>query len=132
MNIILFFTIILVVTELFEAVMQRASTLMGILEKLNVYYQKSIFLFFLLQPSLYIIFLVILITGVMNIGIIFLLILKISDIFYKITLINKVFRDKDISPTLRESLEWKMPSWFFLMNIGIYPPLLFYSLSAIN
>ena len=44
----LFFTIILLFAELFEAYIQRSQTLLGVLEKLYAYYQKSIFLFFLI------------------------------------------------------------------------------------
>jgi hypothetical protein len=123
------FTLILVVAELFEAYIQRASTLFGVLEKLYIYYQKSIFLFFLVQPGFYFILFTILVMGVLNVSMIFLLAIKVFDIFYKIELIKKVFIQREVSVEIAQMLEWKMPSYFFLMGVGMYPPLLFYALT---
>jgi hypothetical protein len=123
------FTLILVVAELFEAYIQRASTLLGVLEKLYLYYQKSIFWFFLIQPGFYFILFIILMTGVLNVSMIFLLTIKVFDIFYKIELIKKVFIQREVSVEIAQMLKWEMPSYFFLMGVGMYPPLLFYALS---
>ena len=123
------FTLILVVLELFEAYIQRASTLFGVLEKLYVYYQKSIFLFFLIQPGFYMILFIILFTGILNMSMIFLLLIKVFDMFYKIELIKKVFIQREVSYEIAQILEWKMPSYFFLMGAGMYPPLLWYALN---
>jgi len=124
----LLFTFILVLAELFEAWMQRSETLFGILQKLYVYYEKSIFLFFLIQPGFYVILFIVLWTGVLNVSMIFLLAIKIFDMFYKIELIKRVFIEREVSSEIVQMLEWKMPSWFFLMGVGMYPPLLFYAL----
>ena len=126
---ILTFTLLLVLAELFEAYTQRASTLFGVLGNLYQYYQKSIFLFFLMQPGFYILLLIVLLTGVLNISMVFLLALKVFDIFYKIELIKKVFIEREVSMEIAQMLEWKMPSWFFLMGVAMYPPLLFYALT---
>ena len=123
------FTLILVVAELFEAYIQRSETLLGVLEKLYGYYQKSIFVFFLVQPGFYFILFIVLVTGVLNASMIFLLAIKVFDIFYKIELIKKVFIQREVSTEIAQMLEWKMPSYFFLMGVGMYPPLLFYALS---
>ena len=125
----LLFTLILLLAELFEAYLQRSETLLGVLEKLYVYYEKSIFLFFLIQPGFYFILFVVLFTGVLNVSMIFLLAIKVFDIFYKIELIKKVFIQREVSPEMAEMLEWKMPSLFFLLGAGMYPPLLFYALT---
>ncbi len=125
----LLFTIILLFAELFEAYIQRAQTLLGVLEKLYAYYQKSIFLFFLIQPGFYFILFVVLLTGVLNVTMVFLLAIKIFDIFYKIELIKKVFIEREVSQEIAQMLEWKMPSMFFLMGAVLYPPLLFYALT---
>ena len=124
----LLFTIILLFAELFEAYVQRAETLLGVLEKLYAYYQKSIFLFFLIQPGFYFILFIVLLTGVLNVTMIFLLAIKIFDLFYKIELIKKVFIERKVSQEIAQMLEWKMPSMFFLMGAVLYPPLLFYAL----
>lgn len=125
----LILTLILLLAELFEATIQRASTLFGVLEKLYVYYHKSIFLFFLIQPGFYVILFIVLLTDVLNMSMIFLLAIKVFDMFYKIELIKKVFIQREVSAEIAQMLEWKMPSYFFLMGAGMYPPLLFYALN---
>ncbi len=121
-------TLLLLIAELFEAYIQRAETLFGVLQKLYVYYEKSIFLFFLVQPGFYIILFTVLFTGVLNISMIFLIALKIFDMFYKLELIKKVFIEREVSSEIAQMLEWKIPSWFFFMGVATYPPLLFYAL----
>ncbi len=125
----LLFTIILLFAELFEAYIQRAETLLGVLEKLYAYYQKSIFLFFLIQPGFYFILCIVLLTGVLNVTMVFLIAIKIFDIFYKIELIKKVFIEREVSQDIAQMLEWRIPPIYFLMGAGLYPPLLFYALT---
>lgn len=125
----LLFTIILLFAELFEAYIQRAETLLGVLEKLYAYYQKSIFLFFLIQPGFYIILFIILLTDTLNVTMIFILAIKIFDLFYKIELIKKVFIERTVSQEIAQMLELKIPPMFFLIGAGMYPPLLFYALT---
>jgi hypothetical protein len=125
---VLLFTIILLFAELFEAYMQRSQTLLGVLEKLYLYYQKSIFLFFLIQPGFYVVLFVVVLTGVLNFSMVFLLALKIFDLFYKIELIKKVFIEREVSAEIAQMLQWKIPPVFFLMGAALYPLLLFYAL----
>ncbi len=129
MDNILIFVTILVILELFEAYMQYANTLFGVMERLYIWYKKSIFTFFLMHPSFYFMFFVILFTDTLNIYMIFILAFKIFDLFYKIELIKGIFIKKSISEDIYAMLDWKIPSWFFLMGVGLYPPLLFYALS---
>ncbi len=124
----LLFTFILLLAELFEAYIQRSETLLGVLQKLYTYYQKHIFLFFLIQPGFYVILFIVLLTGVLNLSMVFLLAIKIFDIFYKIELIKKVFIQGEVSQEVAQMLAWKMPPYFFLMGVAMYPPLLFYAL----
>ena len=49
----LLLTSILIMLEFFEAYMQRATTLYGVIEKLYGWYSKSIFFFFLMHPAFY-------------------------------------------------------------------------------
>lgn len=126
---VLLLLFMLVTAELFEGYMQRAPTLIGILSNLYHYYRKSIFLFFLVQPGFYTILFIVLITGVLNASMIFLLALKVFDIFYKMELIKKVFIQKEVSSEIGHMLEWKIPSWYMLIGVGMYPLLLFYALN---
>jgi len=128
MNIAETLIVALVLAELFEAITQRSDTLLDMLKKLYSYYDKSIFLFFMMQPSFYVILFASLSTGVLNVSMVFLLALKIFDMFYKMELIKKVFMEQNISKELTEMLVWKIPTWFFLIGLSMYPPLLYYAL----
>lgn len=126
---ILFLTLILLLAELFEGLTQRGETLFSVLENLYAFYQKSIFLFFLMQPGFYVLLFIVLFTGVLNLSMTLLLAIKIFDMFYKMELIKKVFIQAHIPAEMAEMLNWKMPQYFFLMGAAMYPPLLFYALS---
>jgi hypothetical protein len=119
---------VLVMLELFEVYMQRSDTLYGVMEKLYVWYSKSIFAFFLIHPAFYYTLFVVIVTDILNIYMILLLTLKVFDLFYKIELIKTIFIKQNIPADLTAMLEWKIPQWFFLMGVGLYPPLLFYAL----
>ncbi len=121
-------TSILILLELFEAYMQRSDTLYGVIEKLYGWYSKSIFLFFLMHPAFYFILFVVIVTDTLNIYVILILVFKVFDLFYKLELIKKIFIQQEVSQDLAMMLDWKIPSWFFLMGVGLYPPLLFYAL----
>ena len=121
-------TALLVMLELFEAFMQRADTLYGVMKKLYGWYSKSIFLFFLMHPAFYFTLFVVIVTDRLNIYIILLLAFKVFDLFYKLELIKKIFIQQKVPGDLAQMLEWKIPSWFFLMGVVLYPPLLFYAL----
>ena len=125
---ILIFVAILVVLELFEAYIQRADTLYGVMEKLYIWYKKSIFAFFLLHPSFYFVLLVVVATDVLNMYMILILTFKIFDLFYKIELIKTIFIKQNVPTDLSVMLEWQIPSWFFFIGVTLYPPLLFYAL----
>jgi hypothetical protein len=124
----LLFTFILLLAELFEAFVQRSETLLGVLVKLYAYYKKSIFLFFLIQPGFYTVLFIVLYTGVLNVSMVFLLAIKIFDIFYKIELIKKIFIEGEVSPEIAQMLEWRVPPLFFLLGAALYPLLLYFAL----
>lgn len=124
----LLLTFILFGLEIFEAYIQRAPTLLGILQKLNYYYQKSIFLLFAVHPGFYFVLFVVLVTDVLNLTMIFLLAMKVFDIFYKLELLKKVFKEQRVSRELAQLLEWEIPSWYFLLGAIMYPTLLMYAL----
>jgi len=125
---LLLLTLILVLLELFEAFMQHDQTLFAVIEKLYGWYRKSIFFFFLMHPAFYFTLFVVIATDTLNGYMIAILTFKIFDMFYKIELIKSIFIKRKIPKDLAVMLEWKIPSWFFLMGVMLYPPLLFYAL----
>jgi len=96
------FTLLLVILEIFEAMIQRADTLYGIIERLYGWYRKSIFLFFTVHPTFYFTLFVAVATDVLNFYMIMIIAMKVFDLFYKIELIKTVFVKKEI-PKYRQS-----------------------------
>jgi len=127
---ILLLTSGLMLLELFEAMIQRSETLYGVMQKLYGWYQKSIFLFFLVHPAFYFTLFVVILTDRLNFYMILILSMKIFDLFYKLTLIKKIFIQHQVPSDMSEMLEWKIPAWFFLTGLLLYPPLLYYGLIA--
>jgi len=122
------FTLILLTLELFEAFVQHAPTLGGVIERLYGWYRKSIFLFFLVHPTFYFILYVVMETGVLNFYMIVIIAMKIFDIFYKLELIKGIYIKQQIPAEMAAMLEWRIPSWFFLTGVLLYVPLLYYAL----
>ena len=122
-------TLILVILELFEAMIQRADTLGGVIERLYIWYRKSIFLFFLIHPTFYFILFVVISTDILNFYMVMIIAMKVFDLFYKLELIKAIFIKQKVPADLAAMLQWRIPSWFFLMGVMLYPPLLFLALS---
>ena len=122
-------TLILVILELFEAMTQRADTLGGVIERLYIWYRKSIFLFFLIHPTFYFILFVVIATDILNFYMVMIIAMKVFDLFYKLELIKAIFIKQKVPADLAAMLQWRIPSWFFLTGVMLYPPLLFLALS---
>jgi len=122
-------TFILVILELFEAMMQRADTLGGVIERLYGWYQKSIFLFFLVHPTFYFVLFVVIVTDLLNFYMVMIIAMKVFDLFYKLELIKAIFIRQKVPADLAAMLAWRIPSWFFLTGVLLYPPLLYLALN---
>jgi len=121
-------SLILLILELFEAMMQYAPTLADVTARLYGWYQKSIFLFFLIHPTFYFILYVVMETGVLNASMIIIIAMKVFDIFYKLELIKSIYLKQSIPDDLAAMLSWRIPKWAFLTGVTLYPPLLYYAL----
>ena len=121
--------LILIILELFEAWWQRSDTMVGVLALGYHYYQKSIFLFFLMHPSFYYALFVILITQVLNGWMVTILLLKSVDLFFKITMMQNIFVKGEVDEILGSFLEEPLSPWIFLTGVSLYPFLLFYALT---
>ena len=116
---------IMIVLELMEASLQKATTLGGMIEKLYVYYNKSIFLFFMIHPTFYFTLFVSLYLNIVNFYIIVILLIKTFDIFFKIELIRQRYYQKEMDKELEGMLTLKMAPWMGLLGIFMYVTLLF-------
>jgi len=119
------FIIIMIVLELMEASLQKANTLGEMIEKLYVYYNKSVFLFFMIHPTFYFILFVSIYLNIVNFYIIAILLIKTFDIFFKIELIKQRYIKKDMDKELEMMLNLKMAPWMGLLGVIMYVPLLF-------
>jgi len=81
------------------------------------------------QPGFYVVLFSVLFTGVLNASMLFLLSMKIFDLFYKIELIKQVFLQKSPSSEIRQMLEWEIPFSLLFLGVLFYPLLLWYALS---
>lgn len=125
MDIRIQFIIIMIILELFEANLQKAATLGAVIEKLHIYYKKSVFLFFLMHPTFYFVIFVSLYLNVLDFYIITILLIKIFDIFFKIELIKQRYRDKNMDKELEKMLTLQMAPWMGFLGVLMYVPLLF-------
>jgi len=122
--------IIMIVLELMEASLQRAETLGNMIEKLFVYYDKSIFLFFMVHPTFYFTLSVSLYLNLVNVYIIIILLIKTLDIFFKIALIKECYFNQERDNELMKMLDLKMNSWMGFLGVFTYVPLLFMAIFA--
>jgi len=120
---------ILLLLEFFELFMQRADMLGGVMARLYRWYAKSIFLFFAIHPTFYFVLFTVLATDILNFPMVVIIAMKVFDIFYKIELIRAIYIRRSVPPDMAAMLEWRIPSWFFLTGVSIYPPLFFFALT---
>jgi len=117
--------LIMVILELMEANFQKAETLGRMVEKLYRYYNKSIFLFFLIHPTFYFILFITIYFNIFDIYIITILIIKTFDIFFKIELIKQRYFRKKMDKELAKIFTMKLTSWMGFLGVFLYVPLLF-------
>jgi len=96
----LLFFILFILAELFELLWQKSSTLLGMIEKIYAYYQKSPYLLYLMHPS-YILSLYLFYATHYNLWILAILIVKSIDIIFKVLLIHKHFILDVFSPKMK-------------------------------
>jgi hypothetical protein len=126
---ILNYVVLFVLLEAYEVYWQKAPTIMGMLIRMHKYYSRSIFLFFVMQPTFYFSIGFAMLTDYHWASILMLLI-KTSDIATKILLLEQVFVKRELSHEL--SLILLAPINSFLPYLGIltYPIFIILSLDG--
>ena len=130
MEIVTELIIIMIFLELIESHLQRAGTLGEMIDKLYTYYEKSIFLFFVVHPTFYFVLLVSLYLNIFDFYIMAILLFKVFDIFFKIEMIKQRHLLKQMDSELIEVLNTKMAPWMGLLGVFTYVPLLFMAISS--
>ncbi len=112
----------LIFCELFESRWQQAATLGGMLENVERYYRKNIFLLFLMHPSFYLLLFIYLYFGAHSILLSIVAVMKGADIATKLWMIKKL-QSSRIPPEFRAMLSMPIPHWMPWINVVIYPAL---------
>jgi len=125
MDMVLQLIIIMIFLELIEAYFQMANTLEEMIDRLYFYYNKSIFLLFIVHPTLYFVFCVALYLDIFNFYIVVILLFKVFDIFFKIEMIKQRYQETEMDYELAEMLKSNIASWMRFLGLFTYVPLLF-------
>ncbi len=124
MNILTQIVLLMLTVELIETHLHKADTLGLMINRLYGYYQKSVFLFFLVHPSFYFVIFVSIYLNLLNFYMIAIFLLKGLDIFFKIELMRQRFIYRDMEPDLEMMMQLKMSPLVTFLSSLIYLPLL--------
>jgi hypothetical protein len=117
-----------VLGELFEAWWQRAETMSGVLERVEVYYSRSIFVLFGMHPTIIIALLLLSASWQVNGWLLVIMGLKLFDLLTKIYLVRQLLSGEALDAQWRDLLNRPLPPWIFLTGVGLYPVMLYYAL----
>lgn len=129
MDNIIFLFFLFVALELFEANWQKSDSLYGVIYNNYLIYQKSLFTFFILNPTF---FYVLFLTVYLNIDSLLMyamLIIKFADVAFKITMMKKLSEGQKMEEVMPVNV--KMGFWYRYMNVGIYPVTFLFAVHAI-
>jgi len=122
------YIILFVLLEIYEIWAQRAETLLGMLARMYEHYEKSVWLFLVMQPT-FIFAMGFMILCEYNIISVTLFSLKAGDILTKMFLIKKVFIEKELSSDLSQMIVAPINKAFIYMGLIIYPLMIVGALS---
>jgi hypothetical protein len=124
------FLLMLIFLEIFELSWQRGSNFRDYIKNLFYFYKKGTILFILLHPTLYfIIFSQIFLQNYSILSIV-LVMIKVFDLGFKISLMDKIFNNKDLSyfePMIKQN--YKIPLLWKSAGLIIYPSIFFFAFS---
>jgi len=129
MEIVLVYVLLLAILEYFESSWQKDSTLGGMIQKAYAHYSKNIFLFFLMHPGLYFLVFLVVLTQNYSFWILFPIVIKATDIIFKISIIQKLEKN-ELSSEYKMILSQPIPSYMFYIPIILYPTLLYFGLTS--
>jgi len=110
--------------EILEANLQKAPTIGLMIDRLYSYYQKSVFLLFVVHPTLYFVLLVSIATDRFNIYIIIILVIKVFDILFKIEMIKQKCIEQKVDIELAPILDIPITPLMHYLGVVMYVPLL--------
>ena len=124
MSAALFYSLLFIAFELFEISWQKAPTLGEIVRKIYHYYDKNIFLLFLLHPTMYLAIYLMIISNY-DIYIQILFGVKLSDIALKLLFVHKLFIKQDLDDEFKMMLGMRVEWYMLYFGVVFYPVLIF-------
>ncbi|WP_353661250.1 hypothetical protein [Hydrogenimonas sp. SS33] len=118
-----FYLLLLLGCEIFESWWQHAPTLGGVLKNLARWFHTNIFLLFLMHPSFWLVLFIFLHNGMRGTLLSLILVMKGSDIAFKLWLVQKSDRG-ELSPDFQAMLSMPLAPWMPWVNVVFYPALL--------
>lgn len=128
MEIILIYVFILVALEYFESSWQKESTLGGMIQKAYSFYDRNIFIFFAMHPGLYFLLFVMLLTHNYSFWFLFPILIKATDIIFKISIIQKIENDT-LGTEYKILFSQPIPKYMFYIPVILYPTFLYFGLT---
>ncbi|MDX9795349.1 MAG: hypothetical protein WCY75_04605 [Sulfurimonadaceae bacterium] len=129
MDNLIFLFFLFVALELFEANWQKSDSLYGVIYNNFLVYQKSLFTFFMLNPTF---FYVVFLTIYLNIDswlMYAMMIIKFVDVAFKITMMQKLSKGEKMEDIMPVNM--KMGFLYRYMNVLIYPITFLFAINAI-
>ena len=131
MEILLKIIFIMILLELLEMYLHRAETLANMIDKLFTYYKESIFLFFIVHPTIYFVLGVLLYFDAFNFYGITILVLKVFDIFFKIELIKQRYYKNTMDVELEKMMDMKLTFSMKFLALFVHVPLLYMAIITV-
>ena len=118
------YLVLYIFLELYEVQWQKANTMIGMLARMYEQYNKSAFVFLLMNPTFYFAMMFVLISDFNEYAVI-LLAIKGIDVVTKMILIKKVFIDKNLSEEMTLALLSPIHRLLPYIGLLVYPPLIY-------
>ncbi|WP_419769080.1 MAG: hypothetical protein ACNI3C_06900 [Candidatus Marinarcus sp.] len=126
----IFLFFLFVALELFEANWQKSDTLHGVIQNNFMVYQKSLFTFFILNPTFfYTLFLMVYLNNQTLLMLVMALI-KFADVAFKISMMKKLSDGQTLEEVMPMNV--KMGILYRYMNVVIYPLTFLFAIDAIK
>jgi len=127
-NIILDYIILFTILEIFEITWQKSDTIMGMLNKMYKYYNKSILIFLAMHPT-FAFSIGFAILSEYSFGSMLLVCTKAVDIVVKLIFIEKIFIRKELSHEMSLVVLAPIDKYLPYMGLVIYPIFIIMALS---
>lgn len=119
MDNILFLFFLFIALELFEVNWQKSDSLYGVIYNNYLIYKKSLFTFFIFNPTFFYALFLLVYLNVDSMLLIAIAVVKFIDVFFKISMMKKLDNGEKMEDIMRVNA--KMGFTFRYMNVLIYP-----------